>query len=98
MLRGSQLRVDINDQVDRVQPHRELAVLFNDWTMDFQNYFENYPNGDDDLRGIDPNNCNVKRTDTFLKGNSTPFNFECLEVSLACVTILRNNGFTTKQY
>ena len=69
MLKGTQLRVDMDDKIGRVQPFRELATIFNDWKMDFQNFFENHPNGDDDLRGIDPNQCNVKRTDAFLKGN-----------------------------
>ena len=69
MLKGTQLRVDMDDKIGRVQPFRELATIFNDWKMDFQNFFENHPNGDVDLRGIDPNQCNVKRTDAFLKGN-----------------------------
>jgi len=39
MVKGTQLRVDMDDKVGRVQPFRELATIFNDWTMDFTNYF-----------------------------------------------------------
>ncbi len=69
MLRGTQLRVYMDDKVGQLQPYRELVVIFNDLDMDFHKFFENNPNGDEELRGIDPNNCNVKRTDAFLKGN-----------------------------
>jgi len=60
--------------------------------MDFKSCFENHPSGDEDLRGIGPNNCNVKRSNAFLKGNSAPLNFEYLVISVACVTIPQNNG------
>jgi hypothetical protein len=30
MLKGTQLRVDMDDKIGRVQPFRELATFFND--------------------------------------------------------------------
>ena len=73
MVKGTQLRVDIDDKIGRMQPYRELALIFNDWSVDFHNYCEDHPNGDEDLRGLDPNACPVKRTDAFLKGKFYSF-------------------------
>jgi len=68
MLKGTQLRVDLDDKVGRIVPFREVARIFNDREMVFSNHFENHPNGDDDLRAIDPMSCTFTRTDAFLKG------------------------------
>ncbi len=67
--------------------------------MEFHNFFEDHPNGDEELRGIDPNNCNVKRTDAFLKGIYASSNFD-LKDNLTGFVIMssQNNGFATKPF
>ena len=87
MLKSTQLRVDMDAKIGWVQPYRELATIFYDGKMDFTNFFEKYPSGDDDLRGIDPNQCNVKRTDAFLKGNCNASSFNKIKYRTALLVI-----------
>jgi len=77
MLKGTQLRVDMDDMIGRSQPYRELDLISNQWSVDFNNYFEDQLDGDEDLRGIDPNACPVKQTDAFLKGNCYSYCCRC---------------------
>ncbi len=61
------MRVDLDEKVGRIQPFRRVARIFNGKSNVFLNHFENNPNGDDDLRAIDPMRCTFTRSDAFLK-------------------------------
>ncbi len=67
MLRGVTERVGIDDKLNRVNPFKELAILFNDDDMVFDNFFVDHAHGDNEPAGLDPNNF-IERTDMFLKG------------------------------
>ncbi len=80
MLRGTTHRYDVDDKLGRVLPFRELALVFNNKDMVFENFFEDHEHGDEDLRSIDPNDFK-ERPENFPKGlYLTPFVilFSCL--------------------
>ncbi len=57
----------IDDKQNRVHPFKELAILFNNDEMEFENFFVDHAHGDEDLASLDPNNF-TERTESFLKG------------------------------
>ena len=57
----------IDDTLSRVQPFKDLATIFNDDEMEFDNFFLDLTHGDEDLRSLDPNLFR-KRMESFLKG------------------------------
>jgi hypothetical protein len=68
MLRGVTNRVAIDDKMNRVLPFKELVIIFINPDMQFKNFFLDHEHGDEDLRGIDPNDSN-QRPESFLKGD-----------------------------
>jgi len=66
MLRGVTERVEIDDKLSRVNVFKELATVFNNDEIVFDNFFADHPHGDEELRGLDPNLFR-ERTESFLK-------------------------------
>ncbi len=72
LLRGVTERVAIDDKLSRINPFKELAIIYNDDDMTFDNFFVDHAHGDEELSSLDPNNFN-ERSETFLKGDYNDF-------------------------
>ena len=97
ILRGVTDRPSLDDKVNGILPFIELAAIFNDPDIAFENFFAGHKNGDEDLRSLDPNEF-INRPESFLKGESpSPLNLFTLvdEINLV-VTPLQSNGRTTR--
>ena len=55
-------RAAIDDKQNRVHPFKELAILFNDDEMVFENFSVDHAHGDDDLVSLGPNKF-IERTE-----------------------------------
>ena len=97
MLRGVTDRPSLDDKVNRVIPSTELAIIFNDPEIEFENFFAGHRNGDEDLRSLDPNEF-INRPESFLKGDSPfpPNVFTLVDEINLVVTPLQSNGRTTR--
>ena len=71
MLRGVIEREAIDDKLNRVNTFKELAILFNNEEMVFDNFFVGHEHEDEDLTSLDPNDF-IERTESFLKGEQVP--------------------------
>ena len=67
LLKGTTLRVDMDDTIGRMRPWSKLARTFNDNNMNFENHFSGHPNGDEDFCSLEPIQFSTRR-DAFLKG------------------------------
>ena len=68
MLSGVTEKVAIDDKMNRIHPFKELTIIFNNPDMQFENFILDHEHGDEDLRGIDPNDF-TERPESFLKGD-----------------------------
>jgi hypothetical protein len=67
MLRGVTDRRGIDDKLSRALPFKELAIIFNNIEIEFDNFFQFYEHGDEELRSLDPNDFK-ERPESTIKG------------------------------
>lgn len=64
---GFKERMVLDDKVNRADPFRMMADLFNDPLEEFQNFFQENGGGEDMLYELDPNDTRQLRDDTAIK-------------------------------
>ncbi len=84
MLKGVTERVAIDDKMNRVSVYKELAIIFNNEEMVFDNFFIDRPHGDEELASLDPNDF-LERPKLTLKGESMNNYVHCITRSHAYV-------------
>jgi hypothetical protein len=75
--------VAIDDKMNRVNVFKELAIIFNNEEMVFDNFFVDHPHGDEELASLDPNDF-LERPESTLKGEFLNNLVHCITGSHAC--------------
>ncbi len=97
MLRGVTKRRALDDKLGRILPFKELAAIFNNNDMEFDNFFQFHEHGDEDLRSLDPN-VFKERPESFLKGKDLMLmRFHSCFLNMHYMSIPQINGHTTRR-